>query len=75
MEVQVKEIRKKTTHDKRQNEKLPGNYLLLAGDALNYRLPMSANHIARYLGEHCERLDVVGFISSYGGPPASSGER
>jgi len=51
---------------------LPGNYLLLAGDALNYRLPMSANHIARYLGKHCERLDVVGFISSYGGPPASS---
>jgi len=63
------------TLEKRRGGILTGNYLLLAGGALNYRLPMSANHIARYLGGHCERLDVVGFISSYGKSPESNWHR
>jgi|GEM_PF-1257583 len=50
--------------------RIPGRYLFIGGEALFYRMPMSANHLSRHLGDYVEQLDIVGYGDFYGGEPA-----
>jgi len=55
--------------------RLPGEYLYVAGSDLFNRLNQPSQHLPYHLAKHVERLDLVGYVRFYDGPPAPSWQR
>jgi glycosyltransferase involved in cell wall biosynthesis len=54
---------------------LPGDFLFIAGSDLYNRLNQPSQHMPFHLARHLERLDVVGYVRFYDGPPAPAWQR
>ena len=50
---------------------LLGDFLFVAGSDFYNRLNQPSQHMPFHLANHLERLDLVGYIPFYDGPPAS----
>ena len=55
--------------------RLPGEYLYVAGSDLFNRLNQPSQHMPYHLAKHVERLDLVGYVRFYDGPPAPAWQR
>jgi glycosyltransferase involved in cell wall biosynthesis len=56
-------------------EHLLGDYLYIAGSDLYNRLNQPSQHMPYQLARHLERLDLVGYVRFYDGPPAPAWQR
>lgn len=56
-------------------DKLSGDYLFVAGSDLYNRLNQPSQHMPYHLGKYLERLDLVGYVRFYDGPPAPPWQR
>lgn len=56
-------------------KRVPGKCIFLAGSDLYHGRNMTVHHVARLLVDHVERLDLVGYVNFYGGPPAPAMRR
>ena len=54
---------------------LPGDFLYVAGSDLYNRLNQPSQHMPYHLARHLERLDLVGYVRFYDGPPAPAWQR
>ncbi len=72
MEVTVSSEKKITDHGM---EPLAGDFLFVAGSDLFNRLNQPSQHMPYHLAKHLERLDLVGYVRFYDGPPAPAWQR
>jgi glycosyltransferase involved in cell wall biosynthesis len=56
-------------------EHLSGDFLYVAGSDLYNRLNQPSQHMPYHLARHLERLDLVGYLRFYDGPPAPAWQR
>lgn len=54
---------------------LAGEYLYVAGSDLFNRLNQPSQHMPYHLAKHVERLDLVGYVRFYDGPPVPAWQR
>jgi len=55
--------------------RLSGEYLYVAGSDLFNRLNQPSQHLPYHLAKHVERLDLIGYVRFYDGPPAPTWQR
>ena len=55
--------------------RLTGEYLYVAGSDLFNRANQPSQHMPYHLAKHVERLDLVGYVPFYDGPPAPAWQR
>lgn len=56
-------------------EQLLGDVLFVSGSNFRHRLNSPARHLPRGLARHTRRMDVVGYLNFYGGPPCPAWQR
>lgn len=54
---------------------LSGDFLYIAGSDLYNRLNQPSQHMPYHLARHLERMDLVGYVRFYDGPPAPASQR
>jgi glycosyltransferase involved in cell wall biosynthesis len=59
----------------REKKNLSGDFLYIAGSDLFNRLNQPSQHMPYHLATHLKKLDLVGYIRFYDGPPAPAWQR